>query len=172
MAEKDDFISGEDFKSLNYQKGKNNGSYNKIILLAVGLVIYSVLLFYLGTVYQNHHNKTLATTSTTINGNNRSPFGSNGGGRFGANRLFGDVTAIGSSSITVSNTRTNTSSTINITSSTTITENQQSISLSSISVGQTVIIALDPSNTNNATSLTVVNFSGPSQSSSSTPSSN
>jgi hypothetical protein len=161
MAE-DKFISGEEFKSLRQNNSQNNNIvYNKRILLIIGALIYTIVIFYIGSAYENHHNKSIATTTTTKSGLN-SPFGRGGG--FSANRIFGTVTAIGTSSITVSNPRTDSTSTINITSATTITENQQTIALSSINVGQTIMISLDPTNTSNAVSVTVVELSSTSPS--------
>src|SRR5665213_1679175 len=160
--EEDKFISGEQYQVLKTKKpSKNTGLNNKIVLIVIGALAYSVIIFYIGVAYQKHHNKTpVAATTKTTNGQ----FG-NFGGRGGnfADRLFGSVTAISPTSITVANSQTNSNTTVAINSSTTITNNQQTVSESSISDGQQVMVALDPSNTSVANSITVVNL--PTQSS-------
>jgi len=159
--EEDKFISGEQYQALKTKKpAKNTELNNKIVLIIIAALAYSVVIFYIGVAYQKHHNKTPIAANKTTNGQ----FG-NFGGRGGsfANRLFGSVTAVSPTSITVANPRTNSTTTVTINSSTTITDNQQTISTSSISIGEEVIVALNPNNTSFATSIAVVNL--PTQSS-------
>ena len=155
--EDDKFISGEEFKALKAKKTspKNNQQYNKQILFVIVAIIYSVIIFYLGVTYQKHHAKSISTTTTSNVPGGR--FGGFGGGNF-ANRVFGTVSAINSTSITVQNSRTNATSTLTINSSTTITQNQQTISASSITVGETVVISLNSSDKTIASSIAVVNL--------------
>jgi hypothetical protein len=159
--EEDKFISGEQYQALKTKKpSKNSGLNNKIVLIIIAVLAYSVIIFYIGIAYQKHHNKTPIATVKTTNGQ----FGNFGGqgGNF-ADRLFGSVTTVSPTSITVANPRTGSTTTVTINSSTTITDNQQTVSESSISDGLEVMIALDPSNTSVANSITVVNL--PTQSS-------
>jgi hypothetical protein len=159
--EEDKFISGEQYQATKTKKPtKNSGPNNKIVLIVIAILAYSVIIFYIGIAYQKHHNKTPVAANKTTNGQFGGQFGGRGGSF--ANRLFGSVTAVSPTSITVTNSRTNSSTTVTINSTTTITNNQQTVSVSSITVGEEVMIALDPSNTSVATSITVVNLQSPS----------
>jgi hypothetical protein len=150
--EEEKYVSGEEFRALKTKKNSgNSGQYNKKVLLIVAAVAYSVIIFYLGITYQKNNTKSIAKTAASQFGG----FAGRGGANF-ANRLFGTVTAISSSSISVNNTRTNSTTTVAINSNTQITSNQQTISASDITVGEDVMVALDPSNTSIATSITVV----------------
>ncbi|HEY5267814.1 MAG TPA: hypothetical protein VII94_01615, partial [Candidatus Saccharimonadales bacterium] len=148
------YISGEEFKQLRTKKITNsNGQDNKKILLIIATIVYSVIIFYLGISYQKDHTKTVATTT---NKSTTGRFGGFGGGGNFANRLLGTVTAVSSTSISVDDSRTNTTTTVVINSSTQITSNQQAVSASNISVGETVIVGLD-STKNIATTISIIN---------------
>jgi hypothetical protein len=152
MAE-EKFISGEEFKTLKSKNIKNtsNDQNNKKILWGVAAVAYTLVVFFIGVSFQKGQSKTIAASTTNTQG------GGFGGGRGGfANRLFGTVTAVSPTSITVQNARTGGSTTVTITSSTTVSANQQTVSISSIAVGNTVMIALNPSNTSAANSISIV----------------
>jgi hypothetical protein len=167
--EEEKFISGEEFKSIkNKQPIENDNKQSKKILLIVVAIIYSIIIFYSGITYQKDHQPKAAISSTT------SKFGGFGGrsGASFANRLFGSVTAVSANSITVQNARTGTMTTATINNNTIITNNQQTVSASSISVGENIMIVLNPSNTRIAASITVVNFSNSNNSSSASSSQN
>ncbi|HEY1645123.1 MAG TPA: hypothetical protein VGF75_01920, partial [Candidatus Saccharimonadales bacterium] len=101
---------------------------NTIIKLVVVILIV-LLAFWLGVVY-GHHNKANITTAGGFS-SSRGNFA--GGG-------FGTVSAVSSTSITVSNQRTNAATTYSITSSTKITDDGQTVSVSSIADGERVIV--------------------------------
>jgi len=157
--EEDKFITGEEFKALKAKKTSlDNKQYNKQIIFAVAVIIYSVIIFYLGVTYQKHHVKSTASNSVKTLPGGR--FGGFGGGNF-ANHTFGTVTAVSSTSISVLNSRTNTSTTLTINSSTQITQNQQTISASSITVGETVIVGLNSTDKSVASTISVVSLPSP-----------
>jgi hypothetical protein len=135
-------ISGEEHQRMilegsHKRSNSNNGKSVWLIILALVLLGLS---FYGGVVYQKHHEpKTVASTNSASRINSTVA----GGGGFrsgGARPIFGTVTAIDSSSISVQNSQTGTVSTLTITSSTTITDNGQSETTSDIQVGDSVAV--------------------------------
>jgi hypothetical protein len=133
----------------------------------VGVVVIVGLSFFAGTRYEHSHDKSSATSSTSAF--SRRGMGGFGGG-FGnrANLVFGQVTAISSSSIMIEQTRSNTSTTLTINASTTVTDNGQPVSVNSIQTGDTVIAMKSSSSSSTATSIRInPTFGGaPSQNSS------
>ena len=157
--EEEKYISGEQFNVLKAKRNSSkqpNPKLNLRTILIIAAIIWTVAVFFIGVAYQKHNTKTTASTSTTktLPGGR---FGGFGGGNF-ANRTFGTVSAISATSITVENPRTNSSSTLTINSSTTFTENGQTVSPSSVAVGDTVSITLDSSDKTIASSIMVLNF--------------
>lgn len=152
MAE--EFISGE-----QHQAGHQSGSRGHkvtIPLHSAGLVIAVIILcglsFWGGASYQKHHTKSTPTAGTTPN------FSGGGAGGFGGARRsggFGQVTAVSSSSITVTNPRSGTGMTYTITGSTTISDNGQAVTVSDIQTGETVLITTSGSGSTTATSIMV-----------------
>lgn len=127
----------------------------KPLLLLIVVVVLCGLSFLGGEKYQKNHQST-ATNTTSSTGNQTTPTGGFGGGRFG-NRGggFGQVTAVSSSSITITNQRTNASTTYSITSSTTITDNGSTVTTSDIQTGDTVLVRTSGSGSTAATAIEV-----------------
>jgi hypothetical protein len=123
-------------------------------LIVAGAIVLAVGGFLTGMQYQK--GKTPAVTAART-ASSQSSGSSSGGGGFGGgfqrgDRAFGTVSAVSSSSITIQ-TRSGTTSTYNLTSSTTVTDSGQTSSVSSIQNGDTVILTLDSSNTQNVSSI-------------------
>lgn len=121
-------------------------------LVNIGVVILALLIgFWIGTYYQKHHDKSSNTSTTAFRG-----FGAPGGGagfrRGGAN--FGTVTAISSSSISVT-TSSGSSKTFNITSSTVINDGGQTVSYTDIQNGAKVIVATTSATSTDAARILV-----------------
>jgi hypothetical protein len=134
---------------------KKQGGFPRGGQLAVGILIVAILSFLAGMQYQK--GKTPATKA--VSATNSSQYGSGSGrsGGFGggfqrSDRAFGTVSAVSSTSITIQ-TRSGTTSTYTITSSTTVTNAGQSASVSDIQSGDTVIMTLDSSNTQDVSSI-------------------
>lgn len=125
------------------------------ISLVVIAVVLATISFSAGMQYQKAKtpaNPTAKVVSTQTGSNG--PADASGFGRRGprGNRAFGTVNAVSSSSITVQ-TRSGNSATYTITSSTTMSNDGQSGNVSDIQTGDTVILTLDSSNTQNVTSI-------------------
>jgi hypothetical protein len=131
---------------------KKQGGFPRGGQLVVGILIVAVLSFLAGMQYQK--GKTPATKA--VSATNSSQYGSGSGGPGGGfqrgDRAFGTVSAVSSTSITIQ-TRSGTTSTYTITSSTTVTNAGQSASVSDIQSGDTVIMTLDSSNTQDVSSI-------------------
>jgi hypothetical protein len=130
---------------------------NLIYKLILGFIVFIVVIgisFYSGIAYQKGH-QPKSTASTNANG--RPNIGFSGGlGRFSANRTIGKVTAVNSTSITIQpDFGSNSAKTYSITSSTSVSDQGQSASLSDIAVGDTVLITISSTNTNDAASISV-----------------
>jgi len=111
--------------------------------LLYGLVVLALMLvsFLVGEAVKGHGNK------------KQGPLYSNGfGGGYGsgmrnnANRAFGAVTSVSSSSISVNDLRTGNTKTFNVTSSTQVLNNGATSDISSITVGSNVVVSGDSSN--------------------------
>lgn len=104
-----------------------------------------------GVVYQKGKTPAAsAATGLTMSGQNGRSF--TGGGFQRGDRAIGTVSAVSSTSITLQ-TRQGTSSTYAITSSTTVTNNGQTGSVSDIQTGDTVLLTLDSSDTQDVSSI-------------------
>src|ERR1700742_681727 len=115
MADKDEYVSGEQFQAMKRGKKGSNTSYQKPLLAVVAAIVIAALGVFVGVNYEKSHVKVSNTTASN------SRFG--GGGRFGGTRpTFGTVSSVSASSITVSS-QSGTTTTYSITSSTTITNN-------------------------------------------------
>jgi hypothetical protein len=140
-----------------YPKKKQGLVISPRIGLAVLAVVLLAASFYSGVAYQK--GKSPATTQAANSTTQTGQFGGEGGGFGGGggqrgNRAIGTVSAISSSSITVT-TRGGTAATYAITSSTTVTNGGSSASVSDIQTGDTVFIMLDTSNAKDAASIAV-----------------
>ena len=119
-------------------------------MLVIAAVILAAVSFVGGMQYQKGKTPAATTKTTAAQGaGSRSGFG---GGFNRGDRALGTVTAVSSTSISVQ-TRSGSSKTYTITSSTTVTDNGQSSSVSDIQTGDTVIMTLDSSNTQDVSSI-------------------
>jgi hypothetical protein len=150
----DEYISGEKHKEIK-QKSNNKKVTLRIssITTIVIVVVLCLISFFIGSAYGKHSGKSVtssAATSTGVNGY---------GGRYGEGERrmggFGKVTSISSSNITISNERTNASTTYSITSNTTITDSGQTATVSDIQDGDTVIVTTASSTSTSATRIMV-----------------
>jgi hypothetical protein len=149
MAE---YVSGEEYqktKNARQQPNRSSLPLNPIGLIIVALVVAG-LSFYGGVAYQKgKHPSSAASAGAGLNGGRF-------GGRTGGQRPdIGQVTAVSPTSITVQNSRTGTSSTLSITSSTQITDNGQTVTVSDIQTGSTVLAVASTSDSSQAARIMV-----------------
>jgi hypothetical protein len=155
MAQKE-YISGEEYHKLHEASSRQPKKVTiplRSVTLVVGVIVLCVISFGIGISYQKHHTKAVVTTATTSGGTTTGPSG--GGFSRRGNGSIGAVTAISSTSITLTNQRTNASDTYAITSSTTITDNGQAVTTSDIQVGDTVLVTTSTSDASTATRILV-----------------
>jgi len=128
----------------------------RVGLIVAGVVIVIGASFFSGMQYEKGKTPTKITSQTASSGSG-STNRTNGG--FGAglhrNRAFGTVMAVSSSSITVQDMRSGTTNIYSLTSSTTVTDGGQSSSVNAIQTGDTVVLTLDSSNTQDVTAVTL-----------------
>lgn len=131
----------------SYSKS-NSGLFAKVGAGLLVVLIIAVLSFVGGMQYQK--GKKTASTDQTASGQGFSNLqgGPAGGGRM--NIVLGQVTAISSTSISVQDSRSNSTTTLDITSDTKVTDNGQAASLSSIKVGDNVVVRPNSSNSKQA----------------------
>jgi len=142
----DKYISGEEHRQMHVSSRQS-----KKVTIPVGPVLGIVLVVLLcgvsfagGIAYQKHNTKTTTASNFAAMGGVRRQ----GGG-------IGTVSAISSTSITVTSQRTNTDKTYTINSSTTITNNGQTASVSDIQTGDMVIVVPTSSTSNTASRILV-----------------
>ncbi len=135
----------------DHNKG-GSGLFAKVGAGLLVVLIVAVLSFLGGMQYQK--GKKSATTDQTASGGSSSQgFGGFQGGPGGGGRtniVRGQVTAISSTSISVQDSRSNSTTTLDITSDTTITDNGQTASLDSIKVDDNVVVRPNSSNSKQA----------------------
>jgi len=126
----------------------------RVGLLVAAAVVLVGVGFFAGMQYQKGKTPTVAASKTASTSSNGSSGASGYGGGFRrGDRAFGTVTAVSSSSITIQNSRTGSADTYTLTSSTTVTDSGQSSSISAIQTGDTVMVTLDSSNTQDVTAI-------------------
>lgn len=151
----DEYISGEEYQHMQHahtskKTAKSWALTPHTIEVLVAVIVLCGVSFMGGITYQKHSGKTAAvTTSTTNSFGGASGFSRRGGGN------FGQVTAVSTTSITLTNQRTNASSTYAITSSTVISDNGQTVDTSDIQTGDTVVVTTSTSDTSTATHILV-----------------
>lgn len=137
MAEENGYISPEQHSQLSRETNERKKVTMRVSYIygAIIVIVLCIVFFAIGDVYGKHHAPASKAVAT-------SRFGGGTGFTGGAARAggFGTVTSVSSNSITISNTRTNASTTYTINSSTTITDNGQTGSLSDIQSGDRVIV--------------------------------
>jgi hypothetical protein len=129
-------------------------SLSKPILMVVVAIVFAAAFFVGGMKYQKGKDKT-SSSSTAFS---RTGFGGGQAGSFGGRQMdgsIGTVTAISSSSISVQDQRTSSTKTYNINSSTQITDSGSTVSYSSISTGDTVLVRTSSSTSTTAETIMV-----------------
>jgi len=123
-------------------------SKNLPIFLGVAVFLLLIASFFGGVYYEKGNGKTVQTGPVGA-------FGAQGGtgGQRLRNGTFGTVTAVSDSSITVNETRNNTTATYAVTANTTVTTNGSAGSVSDIKVGDSVLIVASSSDTKTATRI-------------------
>jgi hypothetical protein len=162
--EQEHYVSGEQFQAM---RGTGHGSRAtkqvtvpaRAVMLIIGVVVLCLASFFGGVAYQKGHGKSTTSVASTNGTAGGGAIGGAGGGGFrdgqrGAGGI-GPVTAVSSTSITITNQRTNASATYAITSNTTITDNGQTVAASDIQTGDTVFVMASTSDTTTATRILV-----------------
>lgn len=157
----------EEMVSTGKAKTTTNTSYIKYGVIAVVALILCGISFSAGMSYQKGKKTTDTTASTSDNGQFPTQGGGPGGGMggFGNGQRpnIGEVKAVASDSITVSNQRSGTDQTFKITSSTTVQSDGSTAAVSDIKAGDTVLITTDSSDTSTATQIVLNPSFGPPQ---------
>ena len=145
----DEYISGEAHQAMSHKRPpkKVTISTNALLLVVLAMLLIGAS-FYAGTSYQKHHTKVASANGPTF-ATNRG-FGLRGPHHGGD---IGQVTAVSSSSITVSNQRTGTDKTYTIDANTTVLNNGQTGSVSDIKTGDTVIVEVSSTSSTTATRI-------------------
>lgn len=161
MADSDSDISKDiaPKKKVTKDYKSKQPTLNKGVFLFIFAILIASVSFYGGTAYEKDHPSS-SSTSLNSSSSSQSGYGGNGGGysRFGggvSNRVFGQVSAISSGSISIQDSRTGTTVTLTINSSTQITDSGQSVSASDIQTGDTVIATKSSSNSSDASTILV-----------------
>lgn len=159
---------------MDNSRSKSSNMPYVILIMAILVLLVGAGSFYGGIMYQKNHTPVLTATDTA----NAGVFGGQGGFRTNGG-IFGSVTAVSSTSITVEDTRMNTSKTMAITSGTVVTESGVSSTVAAIKVGDTVVITASETDTSTATRILLnptrggagpsLNTGGSTQSTDSTP---
>jgi hypothetical protein len=155
----DEYVSGEQYHKMQ-SSGSRKRPGKKVTLSTTTLgaiavvIVLCILSFMGGTAYEKHHNKVTATAVTSATGATGFGGGTGNGLRRGGGSI-GAVTAVSDTSITVTNSRTNASTTYAITSSTVITDNGTTVAASDIQTGDTVLIMTSTTDTSTATTILV-----------------
>lgn len=127
---------------------------SKLVVGALAIIIVGILGFLGGIQYQKGKQQTpIAGAQDGVSGNQEGGFGGFQGGPNGAQGMrgvFGEVTAVSNTSISVQDARNDSTSTLEITGDTKVTNNGQSASVSDIKVGDNVIIQTNSSNSKQA----------------------
>jgi len=134
------------------QHDKKYGTSNLLLPAAVVLILVAGGSFAAGMQYQKSHQSDAKTTGAI------SRFGTGFGGGMGQRGMggvFGQVTVVSASSITVTERRDNSSKTLSITSTTTITKDGSKASTSDIASGDEVIIRTSTSNASEASEIII-----------------
>lgn len=130
------------------------------------LLLVIVLGFVGGLHYEKSHQRQANMKQTAmrggrfsggVNGGFGGGYGQSGrtGGRNGAMRggVFGQVTAVSATSVTVQNARTGSASALTISSSTTVTNNGQTAAISDIKTGDNVLVRTSTTDTKQAVQI-------------------
>ena len=129
---------------------------SRTFVSVVVVIVVAVVSFYGGTRYQKSRQPAAVVNKTAAAAGG---FGGGFGGRFGgggARRgIAGTVTAVSSTSITITGTADNASHTYSISSTTTVTNNGQSAAVSDIQSGNTVLVIANPSDTSQAARILI-----------------
>ncbi len=134
--------------------GKITLSKRHVIAVLV-IVLVSVFSFVLGVQYERNHRK-IQGQIQAMPGLYTNRFDGEFGARAGHPKhrgVFGQVTAVSGSSITIKNTRTNSTATYSISTNTTFSDGGQTSSIAAIKVGDNVLIVPNPSDTKEAESV-------------------
>ena len=124
------------------QTGQPSNLVYKLFLGVIGLVVIVGISFYAGISYQKNKTSNLSSTTTQT--------GPPTGGfarRFSGSRTFGTVSAISSTSITVTPQNGGNDVTYSIDSNTVIDDNGQTVTTSDIQSGTTVMVSASSTTT-------------------------
>jgi|GEM_PF-1820571 len=152
-------------KASRTQRLRTHISSNKLTARVVAAVVIAAIGFYGGAAFQQSHHHDTPRNTALRNGRTF------GAGMAGGPRMMnaqsglhdmGQVTAVSSSSITITSNRSGTSTTFGITSNTAITQDGSTITASGIKTGNFVQITKINSTTNTAIAIEVTTDAAPS----------
>ena len=146
-----DQLEEQNLNSVSSKPAPSKKTVHVPATMIVVVVVIAIAAFVGGTQYEKSHLKTDASNNkfSSLESSGRFPGGGNN------SRVFGTVSAISSSSISIDNSRSGSTSTLSITSSTTITDAGQSSSISDIQTGDTVIATKTSASSSTAASIEV-----------------
>lgn len=154
-------VSGEEFQRIKLQHAQTKPQFFKT---PIGLIIIVVVLigvgFFGGVIYEKGHAKSVSSSSNVVGSGGTGRFGGGFGGERGL-KVFGTVSSISPTSITIASRFNGSSTTLSITSSTTITNNGQTASASDIQTGDTVVATKSSASSSTASAILLnPNFGG------------
>jgi hypothetical protein len=160
MKEETKEVSGEEFQRMQseakFQKPNFITAHRSVLVPILVLVVVAGFSFGAGIQYQK--GKKVASVPTTTAASQFGPSdGSNSPRSFrgGAGASIGQVKAVSSTSITVTNDRTGTDTTLAITSTTVVTNAGATAAVSDIKVGDTVFAQAATNDANTATRIMI-----------------
>ena len=161
----------EEMVSTKGGTSSNNKNYAKYTVATILVLVLCGISFGLGIAYQQgKQNKVAGVTSNQKSALPDMGNGPEAGGFGGGTRGFvngqqphiGEVTAVSSDSITIQDSRSNSTQTFKITNSTEVTDNGSKASAEDIKTGDTVLIATGTSDTSTASQVMInPSFRGP-----------
>jgi hypothetical protein len=137
----------------NHSGSTKSFSVAKPLAVVILLIVFALVGFYGGIHYEKDHDKSaIASTNSPFGGYASGGYGS----RFSGQRpVFGSVTSVSPTSISIQDSQTGTTVTLSITSSTTITDNGQSSTVSTIQPGETVAAMASSSDSSQASRILI-----------------
>lgn len=146
MAEE---ISGEEHRArLAQKRAKSSGPSTKTLGMALAGLLLLGAGFAGGLRYQQLRGTKVAVAATAPSARGQGGLGGRGGFR-GQRPVFGQVTAVNSTSITIQ-AASGSTTTLSVTSATTVSNNGQAATINDVGVGDTVAVVADSTNTTQA----------------------
>ena len=163
-------LTPSEYEEITSSRGSKSSSnnYAKYGIILVSALVLCGISFWSGTAYQKSKQSNVVSNASNGSGSQTmgmgsGPAGGPGGGfRNGQRPNIGEVTAISADSITIQDSRSNSTQTFKITSATTIQNNGATAAASDIKAGDTALVIADSSDATTASQIMLnPSFNGP-----------